>query len=57
MTGDHDLNVTVIGKLENGNDFSESDGYVFSKGVKPKAIGVTLAAPAFGSSGIQFGDW
>lgn len=57
MTGDHDLSVTVIGKLENGNDFSEAGSHTFSKGVKPKAIGVTLAGPSFGSNGIQFGDW
>ncbi len=56
-TGNHDLNVTVIGKLGNGNDYSESGRYTFSKGVKPKAIGVTLAGPSFGSNGIQFGDW
>lgn len=56
-TGDHDLNVTVIGKLENGDDFNESGSYAFSKGIKPKAIGITLADPAFGNNGIRFGDW
>ena len=56
-TGDHDLNITVLGKLDNGNDFSESGRHTFSKGIKPKAIGVTLAGPGFGSDGIQFGDW
>ena len=56
-TGDHELNVTMIGKLKNGNDFDESDRFVFSKGVKPKAVGITLAGPGSGKSGIQVGDW
>ena len=45
-TGEHQLNVTMIGKLKNGNDFSASDSFVFAKGVKPKALGITLAGPA-----------
>jgi hypothetical protein len=49
--------VTVNGKLKNGNDFSESGDFSFSKGVKPKALGVTLAQPGFGGDPIQVGDW
>ena len=56
-TGDHQIGVTVNGKLKNGNDFSESGSFTFSKGVKPKAVGVTLAQPGFGSEPIQVGDW
>jgi len=56
-TGDHQLNVTMIGKLKNGKDFNESGSFVFSKGVKPKALGITLAGPGFGSGGIKVGDW
>jgi len=56
-TGEHNLNVTMIGKLKNGNDFSESGSFSLSKGVKPKAMGITLAGPGFGSDGIQVGDW
>ena len=56
-TGDHELNVTMIGKLKNGNDFNESDSFVFAKDVKPKALGITLAGPGLGKSGIQIGDW
>jgi len=56
-TGDHQLGVTIIGKLDNGKDFNESDSFVFAKGVKPKALGITLAGPEFGKSGIQVGDW
>ena len=57
MTGNHDLLVTVIGKHDNGEDFTASGSFAFSKGVKPKTLGITLAEPGFGSDGIQFGDW
>ena len=56
-TGEHDLQVTMIGKLKNGNDFSESGSFSFSKGVKPKAMGINLSGPGFGSDGIQVGNW
>ncbi len=56
-TGDHQIGVTINGKLENGNDFSESGSFSFSKGVQPKALGITLAQPGFGSDPIQVGDW
>jgi len=57
MTGDHDLRVTVLGKTDNGEDFSRSGSFGFAKGVKPKMLGVTLAEPGFGNDGIQVGDW
>ena len=56
-TGDHELSVSVIGKLENGKDFNESGTFTFAKGVEPKTLGITLAGPGFGDSGIQVGDW
>ncbi len=56
-TGDHRIGVTINGKLKNGSDFSESGSFAFSKGVKPKALGVTLAQPGFGSDAIKVGDW
>ena len=56
-TGDHQIGVTINGKLKNGNDFSESGTFSFSKGVQPKALGVTLAQPGFGSDPIKVGDW
>ena len=55
VTGDHELRVTMLGKLENGKDFNESGSFSFNKGVKPKSLGITLAGP--GQSGIQVGDW
>lgn len=57
MTGAHELRVTMMGKLANGKDFSETGSYSFSKGVKPKTLGITLAGPGLGKDVIQFGDW
>ncbi|MDJ0699491.1 MAG: hypothetical protein QNJ07_06500 [Woeseiaceae bacterium] len=56
-TGDHDLLVTVVGKHENGKDFTASGNFAFSKGVKPAALGLTLAAPGLGNDGIELGVW
>jgi len=57
VTGDHELRVTMLGKLENGKDFDASDSFAFAKGIKPKALGITLAGPGLGASGIRVGDW
>jgi hypothetical protein len=56
-TGDHQLSVTMIGKLKNGNEFNKTDEFSFAKGVEPKALGITLAGPGLGKTGIQVGDW
>ena len=56
-TGNHEIGVTVNGKLKNGKDFSESSSFTFAKGVGPKALGITLAGPGFGSEAIRVGDW
>lgn len=57
VTGDHELRVTVLGKRENGDDFSASNSFSFAKGVKPKSLGIVLAGPGSGESGIRVGDW
>ena len=56
-TGNHDMLVTVIGKHDNGKDFTTSSNFSFSKGVEPKTLGITLAEPGLGNDGIQLGDW
>jgi hypothetical protein len=57
VTGSHELNITMIGKLKSGTDFTQSDSFSFAKGVEPKALGITLTNPGSGNSGIQVGDW
>ena len=57
VTGEHELRITVMGKRTNGKDFTEIDSFAFSKGVKPKTLGITLAGPGLGMSVIRVGDW
>ena len=56
-TGEHQIDVSVAGKLSGGRDFSESATFSFSKAVEPKLIEVVLADLNAGGSGIQLGDW
>jgi hypothetical protein len=56
-TGQHRINVTMIGKLKSGKEFSESQEFTFAKNVEPRALGVRLASPGLGRSGIEVGDW
>ena len=51
-TGEHQMEVTIVGKLDTGRDYSRTERFAFSMGVEPKLLGVTL-----GSSQLQLGDW
>ncbi len=55
-TGDHQLEVLVDGKLE-GADISRTERFTFRKEVKPKLVGLTLAAPSSGNTPIALGEW
>jgi hypothetical protein len=55
-TGEHRLEVSVLGKLA-GKDYSDSGTFTISKGIEPKQIGITLAGPDSGRTGIEIGDW
>ena len=54
-TGDHQLEVSVDGKLSGGSDFSGTQSFSFSKEVEPKLIGLELAGQASGAASIQLG--
>jgi hypothetical protein len=56
-TGSHQLDVTVIAKLEGGKDYNQSGHFTISKGVEPKLVGITLAGPDSGKAAIDIGDW
>ena len=56
-TGDHRLEVLVEGKLKNGEDFSRTEQFSFSKEAKPKLVGLTLAGPDSGNTPIALGEW
>jgi hypothetical protein len=56
-TGEHDIQISLNGKLANGKDYTHSEHFAFSKAVKPKLMGVTLAGPDSGQPAIKIGDW
>jgi hypothetical protein len=51
-TGDHQIEVTIAGKLDTGKDYTRTERFGFNKGIEPKLLGVTL-----GSAQLQLGDW
>ena len=56
-TGSHQLEVSVIGKLDGGKDYTESGRFTISKGVEPRLVGITLAGPDSGRVAIEIADW
>ena len=57
QTGEHELEVSVAGKLPDGRDYSDSRTFSFNKDVEPKLLGITLANAGSGDSDIQLGNW
>ena len=53
-TGEHQIEVSVAGKLPGGGDFSRTESFSFRKDVEPRLLGMTLAPSG---AGIQLGDW
>lgn len=56
-TGEHELRVNVLGKLESGAEYRRSESFNLSKGVGPKLAGITVAGPSGGDQGITLKDW
>ncbi len=54
-TGDHRLDVAVLGKTPSGGDYTRNQSFTFSKKVEPKLVGITLADA--GDASIQLGAW
>lgn len=55
--GEHQLEVSVVGKLPSGKDFNQTDHFTFSKDVDPRLLGITLSGPDSGKRAIQIDDW
>jgi hypothetical protein len=56
-TGAHEIAIEVSGKLANGKDYSQSEHFPFTKEIKPKLLGVSLAGPESPKAGIHLEDW
>ena len=55
--GEHELEVTVIGKLPSGKDYRQMQQFTFEKHVGPRLLGIALAGPDAGSAAIAMNDW
>lgn len=56
-TGTHEIRVSMSGKLADGKNYSSTESFPFTKAVRPKLIGVTLAGPGAGHPSIHVGNW
>ena len=45
------LEVTVIGKRANGEDYSRTETVAFTKEIKPKLVGLTVSSDSISSAG------
>jgi hypothetical protein len=54
-TGPQQLQISIRGKLRNGQDFSRSERFGFHKDFEPKLLTVKLSDPA--AAGIELGAW
>jgi hypothetical protein len=55
-TGDHTLDVSLIGKTSGNSDYLQNASYKFSKSVEPKLIEVTLSGPDSSNQRLGFKD-
>ncbi|MDT3706713.1 MAG: hypothetical protein ROZ09_07770 [Thiobacillus sp.] len=55
-SGEHTLDVTLIGKTAGNSDFRHSAHYTFTKDVGPRLVEIKLAGPGASSKDIEFKD-
>lgn len=56
-TGEHELQVSVSGKLPSGRDFNRTDSFRFTKAIEPKLVGITLGGADASGIDVRLGDW
>jgi len=56
-TGEHQIDVSVAGKLSGGKDLDAIESFSFRKDVEPKLVAITLAGQEFGEPRIALGGW
>lgn len=56
-SGEHTLDVTLIGKIAGTTDHTESATYKFTKAEGPRLVEISLAGPGTDNANIQFKDW
>jgi hypothetical protein len=56
-TGEHQLDVSVTGKLSGEKDIGATESFSFRKDVEPKLVAITLAGKGSGGALIELGGW
>jgi hypothetical protein len=56
-TGEHQLDVSVTGKLSGGKGVGATESFSFRKDVEPKLVAITLAGQGSGDALIELGGW
>jgi hypothetical protein len=56
-TGEHQIEISLNGKLASGKDYAHTERFAFTKAIQPKLMGVTLAGPDSGQPAVLVGDW
>jgi len=57
ITGEHDMQVTLIGKSESGADFRRTGSFKVVKDVGPKIVEIALAGPGSSGEPISLKDY
>lgn len=55
--GEHELQVSVLGKSESGSEYRQTGSFKLNKDVGPKLVGITVAGPGGGDKAITLKDW
>lgn len=55
-TGEHNIDVSLIGKSSTNKDYLQNNSFKFTKTVEPKLIEITLAGPGSSNQHIGFKD-
>jgi hypothetical protein len=56
-TGEHQIEISLNGKLASGKDYAHTERFAFTKAIQPKLMAVTLAGPESGQPAVLVGDW
>lgn len=56
-SGEHEIEISVIGKLEGGKEYAQTEKFTFNKDVKPRLLGIALASPGSGRGAIELETW
>lgn len=55
--GEHELQVSVLGKSESGSEYRHTQSFKVSKDIGPKLVGITVAGPGAGGQAISLKGW